>query len=78
MERMFEPFFTTKGMNEGTGLGLSMVYGIAKQHGGYILAHSEPNHGSSFEIYLPAVERKATPVKSKIEEAAREAPKRFW
>ena len=52
--RVFEPFFTTKDVGEGTGLGLSVAYGIIENHGGWIEVQSQLQRGSTFTIYLPS------------------------
>ena len=59
LEHVFDPFYSKEDPSEKTGLGLSMVYGIVKNHGGYISCASEPNVGTTFRIYLPVTKQEA-------------------
>jgi PAS domain S-box-containing protein len=67
VERIFEPYFTTKGIDKGSGMGLALVHGIVQGCGGFIKVESNPDEGSTFHVYFPAIEEKVAEVEEEKE-----------
>jgi len=72
LDRIFEPFFSTKPRDRGSGLGLAVVYGIIRQHGGHIAARSDPGQGTEFVVHLPCETRERVPTEAPRAEPHRE------
>jgi signal transduction histidine kinase len=71
MKRIFDPYFTTKKTGEGTGLGLAVVHGIVKSHGGDISVDSEPGKGTSFHLFFPKIQEKVEPASTLTQKVPR-------